>query len=84
MYHVAAPQRYGYARHLYYFSNFVWICASPQRYVGLIQLLQQFRSCKYCMTEVNFFFIMYVVSDRSGYRNSLKGCYAWIQNSRAT
>ena len=72
MYHVAAPQRYGYARHLY---------------VGLIQLLQQFRSCKYCITEVNYFFIMYmyvVESDRSGYRLSLKGCYAWIQNSRTT
>ena len=70
MHHVAAPQRSEYARHLY---------------VGLVQLLQRFRSCKYCITEVNYFFIMYVVeSDRSGYRNSLKGCYAWIQNSRAT
>ena len=37
---VAAPQRSGCAHHLY---------------VGLVQLLQRFRSCKYCITEVNFF-----------------------------
>jgi hypothetical protein len=63
------PQWSGYARHL---SE------------GLVQLLQRFYSCKYEITDVNFIFCnMCVVSNRSGYRVSLKGCWAWIQSSRA-
>ena len=57
---VVAPQRSGCARHLPY---------------GLVQLLQRFYSCKYEITDVNFIFCnMCVVSNRSGYRVSLKGC----------